>query len=175
MARLQRYVGSARKLPRTELAQRRWTGDKMNTRLPQVLAFGLLTCLVSACCLHTSLLLRNESGQKISVYSSHTKQTHVINDHSTGDIPHTMGELSITSSTGIVWTYQEVSVPSLDQAKYLKHGRKGLFAPSVTLKLLLQRDGALYYLPPDASQETNYLILQPSGFPLYPKQKLLTK
>jgi|LFRM01.1.fsa_nt_gb hypothetical protein len=140
----------------------------MSARLSFLWLLGLSTCLMTGCSLHTSVLLRNESGQTVSVYSFHTKQTHVVNDGSSLDIPHTAGAVSITTKSGKVWKYSDVAIPSLDQEKCLMHGRKGLFEPSVTLRLLLQSDGSLYFLPPVSSQDTNYPALQPSGFPLHP-------
>lgn len=147
----------------------------MSARLPAVWLFGLAVCSMTGCSLHTSVLLRNESGQTVRVYSAHTKQTHVIENGSSKDIPHTLGAFSITTSAGTVWDYSDVSIPSLDQTKHLRHGRKGPFTPSVTLRLLLQKDGSLYFLPPDAAQETNYLALQPPGFPLRPTQATPSK
>lgn len=150
----------------------------MSIRLSILWLLGLATCLVTGCSLYTSVLLRNESGQAVSVYSFHTKQTHFVKDGSSLDIPHTAGAVSITTKSGKVWKYSDVAIPSLDQEKCLMHGRKGLFEPSVSLRLLLQSDGSLYFLPPVSSQDTNCPALQPPGFPLHPvtggKTKVLT-
>ncbi|MGI6494684.1 MAG: hypothetical protein ACOX5G_01090 [Kiritimatiellia bacterium] len=140
----------------------------MSARLASAFLLALVMCYTMGCALHTSVLLRNESGQRVRVYSAHTGQTHMIKNKSREDIPHTCGEISITTDTGTIWNYADVSFFSLDQTKHLQHGRKGLFMPKVTLRLLLEKDGSLHFLPPDATQGAKHLVPQPPGFPLRP-------
>jgi len=131
------------------------------------LLLGLVIALTNGCCLHTSFRLKNESGEAVYVYSAHTRKTNEVSKNAAENIPHTCGAVSIKTESGKNWSYPDIDVLAPD-TRWLKHGRRGFFTPSVTLNLLLERDGRLFLLPPDGGRENYHRASQPVGFPLCP-------
>jgi hypothetical protein len=139
-----------------------------------VLALSLLCAtamLLDGCCVAIEVRLKNDSGHDVRVYSAHTEKTRVVRAGATEDLPHGSGALTITSSDGAVWNYADVQLVEgvcPDWCARYSFWRTLCGGGGLAWTLSLDRDGALFVVPPDGSKRTNARALQPRGFPLRP-------
>ncbi len=88
--------------------------------------------------LATELRITNCVGQSIALYTDHTKRTVPIPVDSVAVVPHTEGRVTVTTDSGVIWTYGSVDVagPENQNEVWRAHLR-------LTLPLTVERSGAL--------------------------------
>ena len=129
----------------------------------------LLAASVSACKVHTSVVIRNESGETIEVLSEQTKEATTIADGNAAAIDHTVGRITIHVSSGATWNYNVLAVPDLYKSKFMEK-KEGIFETRMRIYLLIDDKGRIYLLPPGGvPKDKAYAADQPEGFPLVPE------
>ena len=137
----------------------------MKTIITNFIGFICITVL-TGCVVHTSLVVKNESGQPVYFKTAHTGKTYSIGKSKSAEIEHTMGALDILTANGNKWHYKDVTVPGM-KGVVKKH--KMICIPSLKLYLLISSEGTLYVLP--HGQVNDYAHEQPAGFPMHPEKE----
>jgi hypothetical protein len=105
------------------------------THTATVLLLAALAILLVGC-VACELRITNQTGGAIQFYTGHTRETVQIPAGATKAIPHTAGQLSITSQQGKVWKYDNVDI-----TEYGADTSKGF--KRLTLPLTVGADGVL--------------------------------
>jgi hypothetical protein len=135
-----------------------------------VVIFAIL--FLSGCCVYESVCVKNSSGNDVEFYTGHTNMRYIIEHDATKTIPHSDGLCVITSKTGEIWRYSNISLWPEDGVQVkLTHQHKYLIMREVVLNLLLEKNGTLYYLSPARDERKAFKKNQPAGFPLQPENK----
>jgi hypothetical protein len=142
------------------------------------LATGTLFATPGECAVLTQFRIINRTAAEVSVTSAHTKKTVQIPSQQAVFVPHSRGDITVTLPGGKTWVYKDLSpqallgTPFLAKKQYLFFGFQDgyIFRASLTVTLLLNKDGRLYVVPPDAKDVDVDKLREPKGFPVRPEE-----
>jgi hypothetical protein len=143
-----------------------------------LLLFGGAIVMMGGCAQLTRFRIRNATGKKIAVTSAHTQKTVHIPDKKAAFVPHTLGDITVTLPDGKTWVYRNLSPLELNgtafmvRKQYFFFGYEDgcFFRGSSTVNLLVNKDGRLYAIPPDAKDVDVEKLEEPKGFPVMPME-----
>jgi len=166
MARMNRNIVHAR------LGSRAWVPSVRVLALPLVLAM-----IAAGCAQGTQFRITNATGEEVAVTSAHTKKTISIPKQKAALVPHTSGDISVRLPDGTTWVYRNLSPLELKGTPFAVEKHYWLFGVQdgdllrglLTANLLLNKDGRLYAVPPDA-KDVDEKLKQPRGFPVKPEE-----
>ena len=134
-------------------------------KIISVMFFLLMFC---GCSVHTYIKLKNNTGERIHVFSSHTKKTIIIEANEEKQVDHTIGAITIKTDGGKEWEYDDVAVPDMRNEEYLDKGRKSFFIPTLHIRLFIEPNGYLYIMKKDENDVGKSIQKQPDGYPIKP-------
>jgi hypothetical protein len=126
----------------------------------------------------TRFRIANATGAEVAVTSDHTKKTVHIPNGKTANIPHTVGAITVALPDGKTWVYRRLSpldlkkTPFAAKRHYVFFGVQDgyLVRGSLTVDLVLGKDGRIYANLPDAKGLDIGELKQPNGFPVKPDE-----
>lgn len=121
--------------------------------------------------------ITNMTGKDVAVTSAHTRQTTSIPNQAAAVVPHGHGDITVRQRDGKTWVYKDVSRMSLEGTSYaiIKRYAIPFGGGTSTVNLVLDKDGWLHVVPPDAKDVDIGQLKQPEGFPLKPNVAEVTK
>ncbi len=139
---------------------------------------AVLPMMIGGCGQFTQFRITNATGKEVAITSGHTHKTVRIPDQKVALVPHTSGDITVTLPDGKVWIYKNLSpldiksTPFMVEKHYTFFGVQDgyVFRGSWTVNLLLNKDGRLYAVPPDAKKVDVEKLEQPKGFPIKPEE-----
>ena len=139
------------------------------TAIPVLVLSSLLIMMFGGCTgvLH-QFQIENATGEEIAVTSGHTQKTVRIPDQETVRVPHGSGNITVTMQDGKTWLYRNLSPADLSGTPFLVE-TSSVFGGSRTVNLLLQKNGHLYVILPDANKTDIERLKQPASFPIKPE------
>ena len=116
--------------------------------------------------------ITNATGKEVAVTSAHTQQTTRIPNGAAALVPHGEGDITIKQGDGKTWLYKKVSPLDLEGTPYkiIRDYPVPFGGGTWTVNLLLDKDGRLYVVSPDAKDVEVAKLKQPEGFPVKPDE-----
>ena len=132
--------------------------------------FGIASlALATGCSVTTQFRIKNATGQDVTVTSAQTKEAIGIADGASRLIPHTAGNVTVTYADGNSWLYKNLSPLQFRETSFATF-KKHLYGSSITVDLLLAKDGRVYVMPAKAKDFDAQKSEQPAGFPIVPSE-----
>jgi len=141
-----------------------------------LVAIVLPLTMLGGCAWMERLQIKNASGKDIAVTSAHTGRTIRIPNREAAFVPHSSGDLTVTTRDGRTWTYRNLAPRDLEgtqcatKRRYLFFGyQEGYcFRGATTAYVVLKQDGRMYAVPPNLQDTDIEKLEQPKGFPRKP-------
>ena len=120
--------------------------------------------------------ITNATGERVMVTSAHTQKSLSIANQETASISHSSGDITVTMPDGKTRIYRNLSLSDLWGTPFLVKKQYSLFrvrdgyviSGLFTVNLLLDKNGLLYAVSPDANDMDVGKLKQPKGFPVKP-------
>jgi hypothetical protein len=121
--------------------------------------------LLTGCYTKLAVNFGNGTGERIRVKSAYTGEEVQIAPKKSKKIPHSSGNLIVTTSTSEKFTFPNVSLLGHDMDDSYLDKRVSIFGPGyMTLNVVLETNMELYVLPPGKKGLTPD-VKQPIGYP----------
>ncbi len=126
----------------------------------------LCVTVLTGCMIPSSLVVKNRTNGPIVLKTYHTGKSYTVENDKSLEMPHSRGDLDISTTNGQKWHYTNVVVAGT-QGVVKRH--KMIFITCLKLYVLVSPDGTLHVLP--GGKRNNYTEEQPPGYPMRPQKE----